>query len=420
MSAAAKRSADGTEKEGTGRKRARSSNRNELTVQWPRHSVIQGKYPVPTLLSTADHKEILTACASALASCSKTTQVDSATSLYPFACEILKPLVKLTGHKILLSPKSTADVPPDVIQNFAVDFLRQCEDMRQESEVTLLTDFQHYFKEQIGEGTCYVDICVGTQDQQVGLLVQCNQILQKKRVGPLENLEGYWQAAAAGVAAQEDNARVRGKRAFAEAYSSKLREMVDLAQLGTVQQVEAEAAALIAADTAREDAEANAREVPVYVALTDIRNWLFMKVVRGQIYVSKLVRMFDFCADEDTFLTSSPGMVDGLQYLCEALGVGASGTGASIAEALAAARRDNEQSVRTLLDSVFRPAESTRLCDAVAYTMGRLDAAQELEQWDGDLDNALPILERVLSKKYPDVVAAQVLKALQELRDKKA
>jgi hypothetical protein len=244
----------------------------------------------------------------------------------------------------------------------------------------------------------------------------------KERVGPLENLEAYWQAAAAGVAAQEANARARGKRAFAEAYSSKLREMVDLAQwpkLGTAQQIEAEAAALMAADTARGDAEVNAREVPVYVALTDIRNWLFMKVVRGQIYVSKLVRMFDFCADEDTFLTSSPRMVDGLQYLCEALGVGASGTGASIAEALAAARRDNEQSVRTHLDSVFRPAESTRMCGAVAY-MGRLDAAQELQQWDGDLDNALPILERVLSKKYPDVVAAEVLKALQEQRDKTA
>jgi hypothetical protein len=296
--------------------------------------------------------------------------------------------------------------------------LRQCEDLRQESEVTLLTDFQHYFKEQTGEGTCYVDICVGTQDRQVGLLVQCNQILQKERVGPLENLEAYWQAAAAGVAAQEDNARARGKRAFAEAYSSKLREMVDLAQwpkLGTAQQIEAEAAALLAADTAREVAEASAREVPVYVVLTDIRNWLFMKVVKEQIYVSKPVRMFDFCAEEDTFLKSSPRMVDGLQYLCEALGVGA-----SIAEALAATRRDNEQSVRTLLDSVFRPAESTRLCDAVAYAMGRLDAAQELQQWDGDLGNALPILESILSKKYPDVVAAEVLKALQEQRDKTA
>jgi hypothetical protein len=378
---------------------------------------------MPTLLTTADHKEILTACASGLASCSKTTQVDCATSLYPFACEILKPLVELTGHKILLSAKSAADVPPDVIQNFVVEFLRQCEDLHQESKVTLLTDFQHYFKEQIGQGTCYVDICVGTQDRQVGLLVQCNQTLQKERVGPLENLEGYWQAAAAGVAAQEDNARVRCKRAFAEAYSSKLREMVDLVQwpkLGTAQQIEAEAAALMAADTAREDAEVNAREVPVYVALTDIRNWVFMKVVKEQIYVSKLVRMFDFCAEEGTFLTFSPGVMDGLQYLCEALGVRAGDRGPAIAEALAAARRDNEQSVRTLLDSVFRPAESTRLCGAVAYTMGRLDAAQELQQWDGDLDNALPILERVLSKKYPDVVAAEVLKALQEQRDKTA
>jgi hypothetical protein len=297
MSASAKRSADCTEEEGTGRKRARPSNRNDFTILWPRHSVIQGRYPMPTLLTTADHKEILTACASGLASCSKTTQVDCATSLYPFACKIVKPLVELTGHKILLSAKSAADVPPDVIQNFVVEFLRQCEDLRQESKVTLLTDFQHYFKEQIGQGTCYVDICVGTQDRQVGLLVQCNQTLQKERVGPLENLEGYWQAAADGVAAQEDNARVRGKRAFAEAYSSKLREMVDLAQwpkLGTAQQIEAEAAALMAADTARGDAEASAREVPVYVALTDIRNWVFMKVVKEQIYVSKLVRMFDF------------------------------------------------------------------------------------------------------------------------------
>jgi hypothetical protein len=346
---------------------------------------------MPTLLTTADHKEILTACASGLASCSKTTQVDCATSLYPFACEILKPLVELTGHKILLSAKSA--------------------------------DFQHYFKEQIGQGTCYVDICVGTQDRQVGLLVQCNQTLQKERVGPLENLEGYWQAAADGVAAQEDNARVRGKRAFAEAYSSKLREMVDLVQwpkLGTAQQIEAEAAALMAADTAREDAEASAREVPVYVALTDIRNWVFMKVVKEQIYVSKPVRMFDFCAEEDTFLTSSPRMVDGLQYLCEALGVRAGDRGPAIAEALAAARRDNVQSAHALLDSVFLPTEAARLCDAVAYSMGRLDGAQELQQWDGDLGNALPILGRVLSKKYPDVVAAEVLKALQEQRDKTA
>jgi spermidine/putrescine-binding protein len=112
--------------------------------------------------------------------------------------------------------------------------------------------------------------------------------------------------------------------------------------------------------------------------------------------------------------------MDGLQYLCEALGVRTGDRGPAIAEALAAARRDNEQSAHALLDSVFRPTEAARLCDAVAYSMGRLDGAQELQQWDGDLGNALPILESILSKKYPDVVAAEVLKALQEQRDKTA
>ena len=99
-------------------------------------------------------------------------------------------------------------------------------------------------------------------------------------------------------------------------------------------------------EEARVAAEQLAEQVPVFVALTDVKEWIFIMLQGKKIMVSKPIAMFDF---DHSNLTAKPGMRSGLQFLCQAIGVSSD----NIAGRLKSVQDENIKLSKRLIDGAY-------------------------------------------------------------------
>lgn len=165
---------------------------------------------IPNVASALDHEEILRSCAPGIVACNSAIQNDNDAALYPFVYELLKPIVELTdGCHIRITKKTRSVLSDNDVEEFAEEYLRDAQP-DDDDVVPLLLNWQKYFEDH-GGSDGYVEASVVDRDDQVRLLVDCKRLLIRHRAGQLNSVEGFWQAAADGVAAQRENVRVKGK-----------------------------------------------------------------------------------------------------------------------------------------------------------------------------------------------------------------
>jgi hypothetical protein len=98
-------------------------------------------------------------------------------------------------------------------------------------------------------------------------------------------------------------------------------------------------------DAAREEAFAQ----PVWVTLTDVRLWVFLRITGNTIEVSDSYRMFDLVSEE---ITPVGGLLPGLALMCDAAGIDPAGP--QLVEKLSAVKKNTAEMSEKFCDAVLQ------------------------------------------------------------------
>ena len=320
---------------------------------------------VPNVLSEIDTNEIVTAIGVHLVACAKSVLVDSEASKYPFLYEILKTLVRLADDlHVSVTKKTFEHMAEDEKEELAEQFDQISDPLMNESISELVMRWERYFSTfggAMGVGFGYVEFSVEQRrNATVRLLIECKATLNRQ--GELRTATGYWQSMGAAVTAQRENIKLAGEQAKTRAITAeKARLAADPIPAETLRSAgkrrnsqtaeneadiqKAERLAGIG-EEARVAAEQLAEQVPVFVALTDVKEWIFIMLQGKKIMVSKPIAMFDF---DHSNLTAKPGMRSGLQFLCQAIGVSSD----NIAGRLKSVQDENIKLSKRLIDGAY-------------------------------------------------------------------
>ena len=379
----------------------------------------KGNYTLPKQppINNADLYRIIKALAPGLSQCARAVHIDSEASRYPFLYEMLKTLVRLTGTSTVSAHNKNVSTPveedEDVIaaiaERFERDSLTDRESaFKEESTVQMLMRWERYFKEKGGyksAGFGYVEFSVEDKNQLVRCLLECKDFL-KRSSGPV-TASGFWQACGEAVTAQQCNianaATKAGEIAYAAALASyplqettaRLSKSATSLKAAKYSQAKQQAAA-----SAKEAAEKEAAEqqlgVPIFVVLTDVREWIFIKLEGKVITYSAPVSMFDVNQGE---IQALPGLIVGLQYLCQAVGI-----------------NSNSSDITAKLESAVEctTADSLALVESVFPSVGPL-----LENACGFLKGTIGLLSAeahraAFEKEYPSLNYDQCVSSLHE------
>jgi hypothetical protein len=284
---------------------------------------------------------------------------------------MLKSLVRLSGTTTVAaynkSVVTDSDLNYEDILEIAEAFERDSMSDKEaatndESTAQMLMRWERYFKEKGGHnmsGFGYVEFSVEEKNEVVRCLLECKDHLNRSS-GP-STANGFWQACAEAVTAQQCNmayaATEAGKLAYAAAFEN-FRKMettgksskTAAAARATKYVQERHQAATTAKATAEEQAAHVQAQVPVYVVLTDVREWIFLKLQGTDITYSAPHYMFDVNQGE---IQALAGLTGGLQYLCYSIGI--SSVHSDIQNKLKAVAQCTTNDTTALMNAAFPP-----------------------------------------------------------------
>jgi hypothetical protein len=351
----------------------------------------QGNFALPTPLpvNDADLRRIIGAIAPGLSECARAVHIDSEASRYPFLYEMLKTLVRLTGSTtvsahnktVLATTEDEEALVSEIAEGFERESLSdQSGAAKEESTAQMLMRWERYFKEKGGyksAGFGYVEFSVEERNQLIRCLLECKDFLRRSSGPP--TAAGFWQACGEAVTAQQNNIAQAVKSAGELAHAVALAAYAEPpSPPGTLSK--AAATKLTAKYTlekeralasAKKEAEKQAAElqlhIPVFVVLTDVREWIFLKLEGRTITYSVPYAMFDVNQGE---LLALPGLKMGLQFMCHAIGISSART--NVENRLAAAAQCTAEDSANLIKSVYPPEAPPTLKEAAAYLKGTI------------------------------------------------
>lgn len=348
-----------------------------------------GNFPLPNPLpiNNDDLRRIVSAIAPGLSQCARAVHIDSEASRYPFLYEMLKTLVRLIGaanvsarNKLVVDTKDDEDIM-SIAEQFERDYIERNPALDNETTIQMLTRWERYFKEKGGYKASefgYVEFSIEDWNQVCRCRLECKDFLNRHSLPVTAN--GFWQACGEVVTAQQSNAAQAAKKAGEQAHAATLESYPQQASSKTLSRSAAanrsaahirarELAATEAREKAKQQAVEENMKIPLFVILTDVREWIFLKLQGRTITFSEPYMMFNLKGDK---LQAMPGLKVGLQYLCYALGISSSHSG--VRARLEAAAQCTADDSAALVDSVF---PGPTLHEACAFLEGRVGLVSE-------------------------------------------
>lgn len=296
-----------------------------------------GKFAEPNELEAAAVYHLVDELSLPLAQCAQLVPVRKEASLYPYVFEVLKVLCRLSTSSHVTPTTRSRLVDDDDKEQLMDEMIRSAEQAAEEStevsdeESEGLVDLTELLKswekcyEKLREENALDTMefsVLDTVKKSYKLLVQCNY--QLCAATAVIEFEGFWQAAADLCTAHSTNcARVYEKALLVEKAKGRTlaEQFFATAQGKPIKRKAAQIQATERAEkNAAEQAFWKAWDEPVYLALTDFKQWVFLRVQSGEIVASRMYSAISFIGG----LRASPDLYGVLRYL--ALGADVHGT----------------------------------------------------------------------------------------------
>jgi hypothetical protein len=335
-------------------------------------------------LTTETGKALAKSFVENLVACAESVYVNNEVSRYPYVTELLKIFARLTDQHISSNEVAeqcqvmSAEEMHAEVDHFVDLYGRRV--IESEPTEDIIQKWESYADElERFKVNGYIEFSMESKEHHVvRWVVECRDWIES--VSGVTNVEGFYQAAAVAVINRDDNMHQAGRharsRAVADFVTDKDNELVkalDAARqakqavrfkttraerqkiAADLARAEADLKAAVAAvgDEADEDAQDKVFEQPVWVTLTDVRRWVFLRITGNKIEVSKSHCMFDLSHGE---ITPMQGFLSGLALICDAAGINLADP--QLVQKLDSAKKRTGALSAQFLESVFGAANA--------------------------------------------------------------